>query len=289
MPAGLVRGSGLEELLRDAKKRAFWEPVFRGFVNAIYDVRCVGLGNVDAVKSSGRPFIVAPSHGCFFDGFIVGSLIPGLDFVLAKEECWLNPLYRYFIPDVGGIPAVRRGRLDVLRTRYGAGTIFDTYDQYITPGRRFRFEKYLPAGRVSEILDDVKRVVGVVRDPKSGIHRGIDGLDDICLVVLAQYVLLNGRNLLLFPQGTRKRTDPDGVEYGLYNIVRDLAVFHDKVIPVIPASISYRKGWFYQSIAMVSFGEPRDVLSYLDPQQSQPHRLFMGDLMADIRMLSEDR
>ena len=256
---------------------------------AAYDIRCSGFENVESVRSSRKPFIVAPAHDGFFDGFIIASLLPELDFALAKEECWLNPLFRYFVPDLGGIPAVRRERLDVLRKRYGKGTVFDTYDNYITAQGRFRFDRYLPADRSQEIVQDIARVVVRVDDPKTGAQRMIRGLEDIDTVVLAQYVLLQRRNLLIFPQGTRKPVDVESVKHGLYNILHDLALFHGEVVPVIPVGLRYGMGWFYHSIVEVCFGKPCDVSSYLGPHSSKLHESFMREIMKDIRMMSGDK
>ena len=113
-------------------------------------------------------------------------------------------------------------------------------------------------------------------------------MENVDSLVISQYVLLKGRKVLLFPQGTRKSSlDLKNVKFGLYNILHDLSVFHRQDIPVVPASIRYEGGLFYKSAVSVSFAPPRYVSPYLGGSFDRPHEAFMSDVAQDIRALAK--
>lgn len=97
----------------------------------LFQVECRGKDIIDQYKTNGRPYIVCPNHISALDPLFV-VILRGTGrklTVMAKEELFKNPLFGWFIGQLGGIPVSRgTGDKEVLEKaindiRDGAGAM----------------------------------------------------------------------------------------------------------------------------------------------------------------------
>ena len=274
----------LVDLLRNKTKRRAVEWAADLFFKWRYDIRVSGLENIKSVVDGLKtPFVVVSNHECFWDGLMYGLKIPLLDFAFAKEECWLKWFYRFFVPELGGIPAVRKEKLEEMAQRYPI-----SYAKYITDDGRFRFEKYLPPGNEEQLFWDIVQIVKQCTDTTRKSMRKIECIQHLDSIALAEYVLLKGKNLLHFYQGTRKADHSlNGERYGLFNIASDLSLNHGMNIPIFPSAIWYENLNKWGSRVHISIGEPHGIMPYLKRPLESRHEMFMSDIKEEIRSLHE--
>ena len=269
----------LSDLLRNPRKRAWVELLAKWYLGVRYHIHVSGQDHVqDLVEHSDRPFIVVSNHEGFWDGFIFGVLVPSLDFAIAKEEGWLNPLFRFFVQDLGGIPVARKEKLAQMQRRYPSA-----FEHYISNDGRFKYGVYLPGSRAGDIVWDIMNTVGTYTDISTQKPKRIGSVEDLDAVILSQYVILKGNRLLHFYQGTRMPNHSvEGIQYGLYNIASDLIEHHDLSIPILPSAIWYKDVKRWRSAVGVAFGEPLSSRLLLKRTAENRHRHFMYDVKTEI-------
>jgi len=276
----------IEDRLRSPFTRSVIQPVAEAVTHALFGFEVKGLSYVhDLLDGRGPPFVLAANHVSWFDGFILGSIVPDVEFALAKEKCWLNAFERFFVPRLGGIPVVRSWRLEEFKSVYP-----EEYGKYISEKGRFDFRRYVPQGFRQEILEDI----GATLPNNPSLPKTMMvSEEDLNGLLVGQSVLRKGRNLLVFPQGTRDPTQGvNGAHHGLARILFELAEWYDEAVPVIPCSIAYDSYFPYcpRRKVTVSFGQPRTVRSKMETYRRDPRagrEMFTNSVMADIKALMD--
>lgn len=270
------------DLLRNKKKREMVECIARWFLGKRFQIHVSGLENIlDVSKCMKSPFILVSNHEGFWDGFLYGVLVPQLDFAIAKEECWLKWLYRFFVPDLGGIPTARPDKLVELKLKYPS-----SYSRFIDEDGRFRYKEYFPNGDSGLMVEDIKKTVKQSTEVKSKQPRSISSITDFDALVIAEYVLLKGRNLMHFYQGTRRPNHSlEGEKNGLFYIASDLIEFHNVSIPIIPSAVWYENLNKWGSHVGVAFGDPTTGRLLLNHPVDGRGRFFMDSIKSEVRYL----